>query len=84
MVRLDSRPPNGVLTLVHSLSTKRHKELHYIDTDEEMVSQIRNTLWDSIFNPLIGHSFRCSIKTLMGQNQKVITSWVDEIGAVSR
>jgi hypothetical protein len=43
MARLDSRPPNGVLTLVHSLSNKRHKELHHIDTDEEMVSQIRKT-----------------------------------------
>ena len=43
MARLDSRPPNGVLTLVGSLSNKRHKELHYIDTDEEMVSQIRKS-----------------------------------------
>ena len=38
---LNSRPPNGVLTLVNSLSTKRHRTLHYADTDEEMVSQIR-------------------------------------------
>ncbi len=34
----DSRPPNGVLALVNSLSTKRHRELHHVDTDEEMVS----------------------------------------------
>jgi TorA maturation chaperone TorD len=39
--RLDSRPPNGVLTLVNSLATKRHRTLHHADTDEEMVSQIR-------------------------------------------
>ena len=38
---LNSRPPNGVLTLVNSLSTKRHRTLHHADTDEEMVSQIR-------------------------------------------
>lgn len=37
---LNSRPPNGVLTLVNSLSTKRHRSMHYVDTDEEMVSQI--------------------------------------------
>ena len=35
---LNSRPPNGVLTLVNSLSTKRHKTLHHAETDEEMVS----------------------------------------------
>ena len=35
----NSRPPNGVLTLVNSLSTKRHRTLHHADTDEEMVSQ---------------------------------------------
>jgi hypothetical protein len=38
---LNSRPPNGVLTLVNSLSTKRHRTLHHADTDEEMVSRIR-------------------------------------------
>ncbi|KAI0003344.1 hypothetical protein BJV74DRAFT_876259 [Russula compacta] len=30
----DSRPPNGVLTLVNSLSSKRH---HFSETEEEMV-----------------------------------------------
>ncbi|KAI9456269.1 hypothetical protein BJY52DRAFT_1204831 [Lactarius psammicola] len=33
---LYSRPPNGVLTMVSTLSTKRHRTLHYADTDEEM------------------------------------------------
>jgi hypothetical protein len=30
-----------VLTLVNSLSNKRHKELHYANTDEEMVGRVR-------------------------------------------
>ncbi|KAI0274421.1 hypothetical protein BGY98DRAFT_1090604 [Russula aff. rugulosa BPL654] len=35
--RCSLQPPNGVLTLVNSLSTKRHRTLHYADTDEEMI-----------------------------------------------
>jgi hypothetical protein len=41
MTVLNYRPPNGVLTLVNSLSAKRHRTMHHLDTDEEMVSQIR-------------------------------------------
>jgi len=33
---VNTPPPNGVLTLVNSLSTKRHRTLHHVDTDEEM------------------------------------------------
>ncbi|KAI0253864.1 hypothetical protein BJV78DRAFT_1371871 [Lactifluus subvellereus] len=29
-------PPSGVLTMLSSLSTKRHRTMHYADTDEEM------------------------------------------------
>jgi hypothetical protein len=77
---LDSRPPNGVLTLVNSLSTKRHRTLHHAETDEEMVRQFvcGETC---IINPAI--SFHSLIKTPMGQNRRVNTSWVDVIGAVS-
>ncbi|KAI0290515.1 hypothetical protein BC826DRAFT_1092547 [Russula brevipes] len=32
-----SMPPNGVLTLVNSLSTKKHRTMHDVDTDEEMI-----------------------------------------------
>jgi len=34
---VNTPPPNGVLTLVDSRSTKRHRSMHYADTDEEMV-----------------------------------------------
>lgn len=34
---VNTPPPNGVLTLVNSLSTKRHQTLHHFDTDEEML-----------------------------------------------
>jgi len=34
---VNTPPPNGVLALVNSLSTKRHRELHHVHTDEEMV-----------------------------------------------
>ena len=34
----DARPPNGVLTMVSTLSTKTHRTLHHLDTDETMVS----------------------------------------------
>ena len=39
--RINSRPPNGVLTMVSTLSTKRHRTMHNADTDEEMVSRIQ-------------------------------------------
>ena len=32
------RPPNGVITMVSTLSTKTHKTLHHAETDESMVS----------------------------------------------
>jgi len=81
---ISQRPPNGVLTLVNSLSTKRHRTLHHADTDEEMVRQIGEFVCggdDRIINPVI--SFHSSIKTPMGQNRGVNTSWVDVTGAVS-
>ncbi|KAF8497167.1 hypothetical protein F5888DRAFT_331073 [Russula emetica] len=34
---VNTPPPNGVLSLVDSRSTKRHRSMHYADTDEEMV-----------------------------------------------
>ncbi|KAH9056664.1 hypothetical protein EDB87DRAFT_1202257 [Lactarius vividus] len=33
---VNTPPPNGVLTMVSTLSTKRHRTMHYADTDEEM------------------------------------------------
>ncbi|KAF8479014.1 hypothetical protein DFH94DRAFT_693399 [Russula ochroleuca] len=35
---VNTPPPNGVLTLVNSLSAKRHRTMHHLDTDEEMVA----------------------------------------------
>ncbi|KAI9511315.1 hypothetical protein F5148DRAFT_1274284 [Russula earlei] len=33
-----STPPDKVIALVNSLSTKRHRTMHHVDTDEEMVA----------------------------------------------
>jgi len=43
MTVLDLSPPNGLLTLSHWLSTRRHREMHYANTDEEMVGQVRQS-----------------------------------------
>ena len=80
---LDHRPPNGVLTLVNSLATKRHRTMHNVDTDEVMVRGIRQcAVGLSFTKPVI--SIHSSIKTPMGQNRKANTSWADVIGAASR
>ncbi|GBE82620.1 Uncharacterized protein SCP_0410050 [Sparassis crispa] len=34
---VNTPPPNGVLSMVSALSTKTHRTLHYVDTDETMV-----------------------------------------------
>ena len=41
---LGSRPPNSVLAMVDSLCTKRNRELHHRDTDEEMVRRIQQII----------------------------------------
>jgi hypothetical protein len=82
---LNSRPPNGVLTLVNSLSTKRHRTLHHADTDEEMVSlDPPAPLSGLVTDPRLVIRSRYSTGTLMGQNRRVNTSWVDVIGVASR
>jgi len=34
---VNTPPPNGVVTLVHSLSKLRHRNMHHAHTDEEIV-----------------------------------------------
>lgn len=80
---LKSRPPNGVLTLVNSLSTKRHRTMHHVNTDETMVSRIRQCAVGT-HSPGTAIRFHSSKKIPMGQSRKAITSWGDVIGAASR
>jgi len=35
---VNTPPPNGVITLVHSLSKLRHRTMHHAHTDEEMIA----------------------------------------------